>query len=127
MKIPIEWLKEYVNINVNTKKLADKLTLSGIEIEGLSHPSFDKVIVGEIVNVNKHPNADKLQIAEVNIGSKILKIVCGAKNIEIGQKVPVALIGAFLGETEIQKTRIRGIESQGMLCSEVELSISDVY
>jgi len=125
MKIPIEWLKEYISFKNKPKDIAEKLTLSGIEIESITHESFEKVIIGEIIDIKKHPQADKLQIASVNIGPKLLQIVCGANNIEIGQKVPVALVGATLGEMEIKKATIRGVESEGILCSETELSISD--
>lgn len=125
MKIPIEWLKEYIEIKANPQELSERLTISGTEIEGLSHKSFERVIVGEIINIKKHPQVDDLQVADVDIDSKVITVVCGAKNIEKGQKVPVALPGAKLGEQEITKRKIYGVVSEGMLCSEANLSLSD--
>jgi phenylalanyl-tRNA synthetase beta chain len=126
MRIPLEWLKEYINIKISLQKLADKLTMSGTEVESLNYGrDFENIVAGEIINIKKHLNASKLQIAGVNIGNKTIQIVCGATNIEVGQKVPVALVGAQLGEFEIKKTNIRGIESEGIICSEAELGFSD--
>ncbi len=127
MRIPINWLKEYISIKDSPKVLAEKLIMSGTEIEAvdLGASNFQGVVVGEILEIKKHPNADKLQIAYVNVGKEKLKIVCGAPNIKVGQKVPVAIVGTKLGEFEIKKTEIRGIKSHGMMCSEEELGISD--
>ncbi len=127
MRIPINWLKEYITIKELPRELADKLIMSGTEIEAVDFgdSNFEGVVVGEILEIKKHPNADKLQIASVDIGEEKLEIVCGASNIKVGQKVPVALSGAKLGEFEIKKTNVRGIESNGMMCSEAELGISD--
>jgi phenylalanyl-tRNA synthetase beta chain len=85
------------------------------------------VLVGEILKIEPHPNADRLQLVTVTTGSdKILKIVCGANNIEVGQKVPVALAGAVLpSNLKIEKVNIRGVESEGMICSEKELGLAD--
>lgn len=128
MRIPFEWLGEYVDLKgVNPKELSDALNLTGTENEVISDmKDFPGIVVGEILEITKHPNADKLQITKTQVGKNdIRQIVCGANNIEVGQKVPVALPGAVIGEFEIKEAELRGIKSQGMLCSEAELGISD--
>lgn len=130
MKIPVKWLSEYVDLaGVSDDALSDALTMSGTENEIVRGESgFEKIVVGEIKKIEKHPNADKLQITKTDVGGKnggVLQIVCGAPNIEVGQKVPVALVGAEIGEFTIKRAEIRGVESSGMLCSESELGISD--
>ncbi|MCL5093724.1 MAG: phenylalanine--tRNA ligase subunit beta [Patescibacteria group bacterium] len=128
MRIPINWLKEYVDFKLTTGELSDKLTMSGTENEILSEATAidPNVIVAEILEIKPHPNADKLRVVRVRISDKEEKeIVCGAANIEAGQKVPLALPGAKFGEFEIEETEIRGVKSPGMLCSEKELGISD--
>ncbi len=127
MRVPVEWLKEYVNFKESPERLAEKLLMIGVEAIPLkSLPcNYKGVVVGEIKGIKKHPNADKLQIAIVNISKDTLQIVCGAPNIEINQKVPVALVGAEFGEFIVKETEIRGVKSQGMICSEAELGISD--
>jgi len=128
MRIPVEWLGEYVDIqDVSVENLSEALTLSGTENEILkSEGGFEGVVVGEIKKIERHPNADKLNVAGVDVGKKSeLKIVCSAPNLEVGQKVPVALVGAVIGEFEIKEMEMRGVKSEGMLCSESELGISD--
>lgn len=129
MKIPIEWLKEYVELaGFSDGEISEALTMSGTENEMMVGASFPNIVVGEIKEISKHPDADKLQVTKTDVGPKnggTLQIVCGAPNIEVGQKVPVALVGAVIGEFEIGKAKIRGVESNGMLCSESELGISD--
>lgn len=127
MRIPINWLKEYVDVKISAKELSDFLTMSGTENEILQAEkgSFEGIVVGEILKIEKHPNADKLQITKTFVGKETLQIVCGAPNIEVGQKVPVALIGTQIGEFEIKEAELRGVKSHGMLCSEAELGISD--
>ncbi len=128
MKVPLSWLKEFVNISVSPAELAERLTMAGIEVEAIidRKKDFDKVVVGEIVHIRPHPNADKLRLAFVIVGKdgKPQEIVCGAPNIAIGQKVAVALIGAKLpnGMT-IEARNIRGVASHGMICAEDELSL----
>ena len=118
MKLPLSWLKEFVPKLPPVTELADLLMMHGLEVEEVidQGASFDHVVVGEITGVRPHPNADKLRLADVIIEPKgeSLEIVCGAPNIEVGQKVPVALLGAKLpnGMT-IEKRAIRGIESNG--------------
>jgi len=123
MRYSYNWLKKLSKTEKNITELANLVMLKGFELEGVEDlkKRFDNFVVGEIVSVEKHPNADKLRIAKVNIGTEgNLTIVCGAPNIEAGQKVPVALIGAILpnSKIEIKKTEIRGEKSEGMLCAE---------
>lgn len=128
MFISRNWLKDFVKIpdSLSAKELALKMTMSMAEVEGWvdQRESLAGVVVGEILEVNKHPNADKLQLAVVDVGNKKLNIVCGAPNIAKGQKVPVALIGAELPNgMKIEKVKVRGEESEGMLCAEDELGL----
>ena len=126
MRIPISWLKEYIDTKLSVKEIADKLITSGTEIETITKIDIDpKVVVGEILEIEKHPNADRLQVTQTSVGKETLQIVCGATNIEVGQKVPVARIGAMIGDFEIKETELRGVKSSGMLCSESELELSD--
>ena len=128
MLLSLNWLKEYVNIpkNVSPEDLAQKLTALNVEVEKIENQSrrFDKVVVGEILEVKKHPQADRLQLAKVNVGQEVLDIVCGAPNIAVGQLVPVARIGAVLPNgLEIKEAVVRGEKSSGMLCAEDELGL----
>lgn len=128
MKLPISWLKSFVATKFSAEEIADKLTMAGLEVEEIVGGSdFSGVVVGHVLSVEDHPNADKLHIASVDIGSEKLQIVCGAPNLEKGQKVAVALVGAKLGKDEIGKATLRGVDSCGMLCSERELGISDEH
>jgi phenylalanyl-tRNA synthetase beta chain len=106
--------------------LAEALTMGGIEVEALEAvaPPFDKVVVGEVLAVEKHPGADRLSVCQVNVGVAPLKIVCGAPNVRAGIKVPVALVGAKLPGIEIKAAKVRGVDSHGMLCSAQELGMS---
>lgn len=129
MKTPLKWLAEYVDIKgLKPEEISDGLRFSGTEnvLEvGLELPN---VVVGEIKEISKHPNADKLQITKTDVGKAnggVLQIVCGASNIEVGQKVPVALIGAKFEDFEIKKAKIRDVESFGMLCAEDELGLGE--
>jgi len=122
-------IKKYVDIKEDPYKLAEKLTNNGLEVEKVEEYSFipsEKFIIGKILEKEKHPNADKLTLCKVDIGSKVLNIVCGAKNHNKGDKVVVALEGARLPNgLEIKKTKIRGVESEGMLCSKAELGLEE--
>ncbi len=129
MKIPLSWLKDYVEFEDTVEGLADKLTFSGIEVEGISRVGggVPGVVVGEVVAIEKHPNADKLTVCQVNYGAgKPATVVCGAPNVEPGGKYPFAPVGTSLpmGFT-IEKRKVRGVASEGMLCAEDELGISD--
>ncbi|MEA3499685.1 MAG: phenylalanine--tRNA ligase subunit beta [Candidatus Marinimicrobia bacterium] len=131
MKVSLNWLKQYITIEDDPEILAEKLTLAGlettIEIVGESVP--DKVVIGQVLSVEKHPNADRLSVCKVNVGSnKELTIVCGAPNVATDQKVPVALVGAKLTpDFKIKNTKLRGIESRGMICAEDELGLGDMH
>jgi phenylalanyl-tRNA synthetase beta chain len=131
MKISLNWLSEYVNIPFTPKELDHRLTMLGIEVEAIEDfaSKFDKIVVGEVLEVTPHPNADKLRLTKVTTGSgEPLRIVCGAPNVKEGLKVAVATIGADLGEGfVIKKSKIRGEVSEGMLCSERELGLSEAH
>lgn len=131
MFISLNWLKDFVDIpsKISPQELGLKLTMHTVEIDSVESQGeqYKNVVVGEILEVQPHPNADKLQLAKVDAGqAEKLEIVCGAPNIKPGQKVPVALVGAVLpGGFEIKETEIRGVRSRGMLCSEDELGLGE--
>ena len=125
--MPLSWLRDYVDVTISAEELADRLTLAGMEVSGLEVTGADwtDVVVGRLLDVSRHPNAEKLSLTRVDAGDGApLEIVCGATNIAPGQLVPVARVGASLpGGRTIGRTKIRGVESQGMLCSAVELGL----
>lgn len=131
MKISLKWLEDYVDVSDFYEKSADlakKLTDVGLEVEEVESQSenFKNLVVGQITALGKHPDADKLTYCDVNVGEETLKIVCGAKNHKEGDKVCVAKIGAVLpGNFKIKKSKIRGVESFGMLCSASELGLEE--
>ena len=128
MKFSEQWLREWVNPDVTTAELSHQLTMAGLEVDAIEPVAaeFNNVVVGEVVSLEQHPDADRLRVCQVNVGSEILSIVCGAPNVAQGQKVPAALIGAKLpGGLKIKKSKLRGVESFGMLCSPVELGMAD--
>jgi len=130
MYLSLNWLKDFVDIpkKMTPEELGLRLTMHTVEIEGIKKEAdkYDKVVVGKILEVKKHPNADRLRLAKVNVGSAVLDIVCGAPNISSGQLAPVALPGAVLSNgMEIREAEVRGEKSQGMLCAEDELGLSD--
>ncbi len=128
MKVPLSWLREYVDIELSPKELADKLTFSGTEVEGIDTLGGDLsgVVVGHVLAVDKHPNADRLTVCRVNSGAAELVVVCGAPNVRAGAKVPLAGIGTTLPNgLKIKKAKVRGVESFGMLCAEDELGLSE--
>ncbi|HLR33940.1 MAG TPA: phenylalanine--tRNA ligase subunit beta [Tissierellales bacterium] len=128
MLVPVKWLKEYVDLDVETKKLADELTLSGSHVESIISldRNIENIVVGKILTIEKHPNADKLLLLKVDIGSEKLQIITGATNIRKGDYVPVALVGAILpNNIKIKKSKLRGIDSFGMLCSFEELGFDN--
>src|SRR5688572_31063324 len=126
MKFSERWLRTFVNPPHGTRELADALTFGGIEVEAVepAAPAFERVVVGEVVSVDRHPGADRLTICQVNVGVAPLTIVCGAPNVEPGMKAPTALVGARLAGLEIKATKVRGVQSNGMLCSARELGLS---
>ena len=129
MKFSLNWLGEFVALPNDTAALADLLTLAGVEIEGIEErgANFAHVVVAQIKSSEQHPNADRLSVCQVDDGSGTLRqIVCGAKNYKVGDKVPLAQPGAVLpGDFKIKASQLRGVESQGMLCSGKELGIAD--
>ena len=129
MKFSVAWLREYVDPKISVKELVDQLTMAGLEVDriGPVAAQFSDVVVAEILEVNEHPDADKLVVCLVNKGSKKLQVVCGAPNARVGIKVPFAQVGALFPELEIKKAKLRGVESNGMLCSERELGLSDSH
>ncbi|MFL5680220.1 MAG: phenylalanine--tRNA ligase subunit beta [Chloroflexota bacterium] len=128
MRVPLSWLRDYVDITLSPEELADRLTLLGMEVKGLERWGADwrNVVVGELLTVEKHPRADRLSLTTVNVGAgEPLSIVCGATNIAPGQRIPVALPGAVLpGDRRIERTEKMGVVSNGMLCSGDELHMT---
>jgi phenylalanyl-tRNA synthetase beta chain len=129
MKFSEQWLREWVNPAISTEELAHQLTMAGLEVEAVDPVAgdFSKVVVGEVLKVEPHPDADKLRVCQVNVGAKEpLNIVCGAANVREGLRAPVALVGAVLpGDFKIKKSKLRGVPSHGMLCSSKELGFSE--
>ena len=128
MKVPISWLKEYVDFDASPEELANKLTFSGTEVESIQTIGGDYkgVVVGEIKTIEKHAGADNLLICQVNNGREDLQVVCGARNFNVGDKAPFAMVGAKLPNgMEILERKVRGVLSRGMLCAEDELALSD--
>ena len=128
MKVSLAWLKELVEVAMPVDRLAHALTMGGLEVEEVESlaPAFSGVVVAQVKKVSPHPNADKLRVTEVDAGTgELLTIVCGAPNVAEGQKVPCALVGARISQTEIRKAKLRGVESSGMLCSARELGLAD--
>lgn len=128
MKAPLSWLREFVDIDLSPEALAERLTLLGMEVRGIERRGTDwhNVVIGELLTVEKHPNADRLSLTTVTLGSgEPLSIVCGATNIAPGQRIPVALPGAILpGDRRIERTEKMGVVSNGMLCSGDELNLT---
>ena len=129
MRISLQWLSEWIGGPLPAPKdLAARLTMAGLEVEGVeaAAPPLPGVVVGEIVERVKHPNADTLSVCQVNTGAETVQIVCGAPNARAGMKAPLATVGAKLpGGMEIKKAKLRGVESFGMLCSARELGLSE--
>ncbi len=130
MKLPLSWLKEFVSIKPLVEQLAERLTMAGIEVEEVINrgQDFEKVVVGQVVDLKPHPNADKLRLAYVltRPSGQPQEIVCGAPNVAVGQKVAVALLGAKLPNgLMVEARQIRGVASQGMVCSERELGLGN--
>ena len=126
MQFSENWLRTFVNPNLNSDELSHALTMAGLEVED-SQPAgtiFTNVVIGEVVEAAKHPDADRLQVCKVNIGIEVLQIVCGAPNARVGIKVPCALVGAQLLGIAIKQAQVRGVDSFGMLCSSKELGLS---
>ena len=131
MNISTRWLREWVNPDVSDLKLSEKLTMAGLEVDRIAPvaPPFEGLVVGHVVSCGKHPNADKLSLCEVDIGAgENLQIICGALNVRQDLKVAVATVGSVLpNKLKIKRAKLRGVESNGMLCSESEIGISDSH
>ena len=133
MKVSVRWLKEYVDLSVSIEELCERLTMAGLEVGGVEviGEGWNDIWVGKIVEVNAHPNADRLRLVAVDIGKQRPTVVCGAPNVKVGDKVAFACVGAHLidghsGEkAQLKPAKIRGVVSEGMVCSEKELGISD--
>ena len=137
MKIAYNWIKQFLKVDLPQEQVSEMLTDLGLEVEGIS--SFESikgglkgVITGEILNCIPHPNADRLMITQVDLGSEKVQIVCGASNVAKGQKVAVATVGTELYDHKgdvfkIKKSKIRGEESFGMICAEDELGLGDSH
>ena len=128
MKVPVYWLKDYINIDINGKELGDRLTLSGSKVEEviISGDEIKNVVTGKLVKIEAHPDAEKLVICQLDVASEeLVQIVTGANNMKEGDIVPVALHGAILpNDLKIKKGKLRGVVSNGMMCSEEELGIA---
>ena len=128
MKFSENWLRTYVNPALDSAALGHALTMAGLEVEAMESvaPPFDKVVVAQVISLAKHPDADRLNVCQVDVGQAApLQIVCGAANVHAGAKVPCALVGAVLPKITIKQAKVRGVESAGMLCSEQELGLAE--
>jgi len=129
MKVSESWLREWVNPNIETAELVEQMTMAGLEVDAVDGVAgeFSKVVVGEIVSIEQHPDADKLRVCQVAGGEEELtQVVCGAPNARAGIKIPFALVGAKLpGDFKIKKAKLRGEASMGMLCAQAELECGD--
>ena len=129
MKVSLNWLKQFVNIDgLTPEQIADRLTFAGVEVESIEKGSIaTNLVIGQVVECENMPNSDHLHLCKVNVGDNVLDIVCGAPNVRVGLKVIVALDGATLPGGTIKKGKIRGYESNGMLCSLLELGVEAKY
>lgn len=128
MKFSESWLRTFVNPSLNSEELSHLLTMAGLEVEEMISvaPHFEKVVVGQVLTKDKHPDADRLNVLTVAVGQAApLTIVCGAQNVTVGMKAPCALVGAKLPGIEIKQAKVRGIASFGMMCSEKELGLAE--
>ena len=135
MKISYNWLKQYIDITESAEEIGNVLTATGLEVESVEpfeslKDGLHGIVIGEVLTCTKHPNADKLSITTVDVGNKVLPIVCGASNVAAGQKVVIALPGAtlypFKGDSfTIKSTKIRGEVSEGMICAEDEIGLGE--
>lgn len=133
MQFSEQWLRKYVNPALNSEELSQALTMAGLEVEGLQPVAapFTKVVIGQILSAEKHPDADRLQVCSVDVGFVVngkpepLQIVCGASNARAGLKAPCALVGAELPGFNIKQAKVRGVESFGMMCSSKELGLAE--
>ncbi len=128
MKFSEQWLRTWVNPQVLSEELVARLSMAGLEVDSVTPVAgaFSGIVVGEVISTEAHPDADKLRVCQVSNGSETFQVVCGAPNVRPGLKIPFAMIGAELpGDFKIKKAKLRGVESNGMLCSAAELQISE--
>ncbi len=128
MLVSFNWLREFVPFEGEAQELGDRLTMLGLELDSIEDPfeSVQDIVVGHVVECEKHPEAEKLSVCKVDVGSEVLEIVCGAPNVGKGQKVPVAKVGVTMPDgLKIKKAKLRGVKSFGMICSERELGFSE--
>lgn len=128
MKFSEQWLREWVQPEVNTEELAAQITMAGLEVDSIEPvaKAFSGVVVGQVISREQHPDADKLSVCQVSDGNETFQVVCGAANVRAGLKIPFAKIGAELpGDFKIKKAKLRGVESFGMLCAEAELGLAE--
>ena len=132
MRVPLSWLKDYVDVALPVEELAHRLTMAGVEVgEIIKVGGWNECLVGLVEEVKPHPNADRLRLCRVSTGAEEVEVVCGAPNVAAGQKICLARVGANLynthsGKHEALKTaRIRGVEAQGLICSELELGLGE--
>ena len=128
MKFSEKWLRGWVNPQVSRDELVARLSMAGLEVDSVTPAAgqFSGIVVGEVLSTEQHPDADKLRVCQVSNGSETFQVVCGAPNVRPGLKIPFAMIGAELpGDFKIKKAKLRGVESNGMLCSAAELQISE--
>ena len=135
MRVPISWLKDYIDIDIPLEELTRKLTMAGIEVSSIETigESWSSIFISEVIDLAPHPNADRLKLATVSFGKEPVSVVCGAPNISQGQRVAFAMTGANLIDpdthepTQLKPARIRGVLSEGMVCSELELGIGESH
>ncbi|VVO12828.1 phenylalanine--tRNA ligase subunit beta [Pseudomonas fluorescens] len=128
MKFSEQWLRGWVNPQVSRDELVARLSMAGLEVDSVTQAAgeFNGVVVGEVLSTEQHPDADKLRVCQVSNGSETFQVVCGAPNVRPGLKIPFAMIGAELpGDFKIKKAKLRGVESNGMLCSQAELQVGE--
>ena len=132
MRVPLSWLKDYVDVDLSPEELAHRLTMAGVEAGNvIQHGGWTECFVGAVMAVEPHPNADRLSLCLVDIGAEQARVVCGAPNVAAGQKICFAKVGAFLYNTHsgkhesLKPARIRGVVSEGMICSELELGLGE--
>ncbi len=129
MKVSKKWLNDYVNVqDISSQELADRLTIAGLEVEGIERLAVKTdLVIGEVLTCQRHPDSDHLSITTVNLKDRVEQIVCGAPNVAAGQKVIVAQVGAVLPHLTIKKAVVRGVESNGMICSLNELGVNEKF
>ena len=137
MKISYNWIKQFLEIDLPSEQVSEILTDLGLEVESVKtyesvRGGLEGIVLGEVLHCSQHPNADRLKVTEVDLGKKVVQIVCGAPNVAKGQKVAVATVGTSLYDKEgkeflIKKSKIRGEESDGMICAEDELGLGESH